>query len=133
MRVRRSQRRAGNEAGFTLIEIVIALAILGAGMFVLLESHFASTNLFASAQESAALSALIERAAGQAEAAVLAGESAGQGEFGARFPDYTYEFEAAAVSAEDFPGLLEVTLTVFDPEESTEITFYTYDGVQVEN
>lgn len=119
-----------NDDGFTLIEIVVALAVLGGGLFILLESHYGALGLFAEAQEEATITMMLQSAVADAERAVLAGEASGGGDFGLRFVDYSYQFTMAPVNPEELPGLLEVTLTLVTPVEEREIQFLTYQGDQ---
>ena len=73
MSARHTNRRSGEE-GFTLIEVLMALAILGTGLFVLLETHSASLRLFGQAQEMETMRIFVEQVVGESERAVLHGE-----------------------------------------------------------
>ena len=115
-----------HQGGFTLIEVVVALAILGTGMVILLESQYASLMLFDSAQEKATMSIFLESVIGEAERDVLAGNTEGQGDFGGRFPDYSYTFKANQPDADNAPGLYEVVVEVLGPVDSREMKFLTY-------
>lgn len=125
-----SMRWCGNDDGFTLIEIVVALAILGGGLFILLESHLGALRLFDEAQEEATITMLLQSAVGDAERAVLAGEASGDGDFGLRLSEYSYRFSMVPVDQEELPGLLEVTLTLVTPVEEREVQFRIYQGDQ---
>ncbi len=131
-RLRGRQQPAGDcgEGGFTLIEVVIALGILGAGMVILLETHLASLRLLDDAQEQVFVSSLMETVVGAAEQEVLFGSVEGQGDFGQRYPDYSYSFEAVQPDEENVPGLFEVIVRVQGPVEQSEMTFYVYDSNQ---
>lgn len=119
------------QAGFTLIEVVVALAILGAGLVILLETHYASLGLFDEALDQATLALMLETAAAEAERSVLSGTAGGDGEFGARFPGYTYSFASSQVAANEMPGLLEIQVTVKGPATERQVIFHVYDGTQV--
>jgi hypothetical protein len=69
------------------MEVVVALAILGTGLVVLLETHYGSMRLFADAQEQAITDTLLVEAIGTAELSVLTGDRTGGGEYGLRYPD----------------------------------------------
>ena len=127
--MRRSDR---SDHGFTLIEVVIAMAILGSGFVILLETHYGSLRLFSSAQDEAIAASLLQSAVGQAEQAVLEGHTEGEGEFGARFPDYQYTFTATQPDKDNVPGLYKVVVTLRGPLDSDEVTFLVYDGNQVQ-
>jgi len=125
---RRERRRPSrHDSGFTLIEIVVALAVLGGVMFILLETHFRALRLYDSAREQVTIRNFLSEAVGRAETEVLAGNPAGDGDFGERFPDYTYTFDAQQLGEGNIL-LYEVLVTVKDPEgEKHEIVFMLYD------
>jgi len=123
---------ARRDEGFTLIEIVVALAVLGVGLFVLMESHFASLNLYATAEDAAVLDLLVSEAMGIAEFEVLSGEESGKGDFGDVYPDYAYTFISTQRDPEETPGLFDVQLTMTGFEEEKVLMFLVYDGLQVE-
>lgn len=111
---------------------MVALAILGTGLFVLLEAHFASLMLFSEAQEAAEMRLFVEQAMGLAEVEVLAGETGGEGDFGERYPEYSYVYSATEAYGEEMPGLLEVMVMVNGPADERQLTFYVFDGNQVD-
>ncbi|MFO7973014.1 MAG: prepilin-type N-terminal cleavage/methylation domain-containing protein [Candidatus Hydrogenedentota bacterium] len=122
---RRHLRR--HDGGFTLIEIVVALAVLGGVMFVLLETHFRALQVYESARDKVTIRNFVAQAVGRAETEVLAGNLAGDGDFGERYPDYSYTFEAQQMG-EGNVLLFDVLVTVEDPEgEKHDIVFLVYD------
>lgn len=116
--------------GFTLIEVLAALAILGTGLFILLDSHFTTLNLFVATRETVITRHLVERAIGEAEISVMSGVLTGGDEFGMRYPDFSYTFEAIEPQPEALPKFYEVRVTVEGPEDSEEITFLLFDPRQ---
>ncbi len=118
--------------GFTLIEIVVALAVLGVSLIVLLQAHFASLNLFVDAEEQALMDVLVAQAVGIAEFEILAGGESGDGDFGENFEGYTYSYSAELRDPEVAPGLFDVTVLITGPEETRTIMFLLYDGLQIE-
>lgn len=118
--------------GFTLIEVVVALAVLGVGLTILIESHYATVSLYVKAEEQATARMAVGQAVSQAELEVLSGKAAGKGELGARFPDYSYEFSAKARDKKENPGLFEVEVTVRGPQLEKKLQYLVYDGVQVD-
>ena len=60
----------GRKAGFTLIEILAALAILGTTLVVLLDSHYAALSLHLQTQDLVRMSGYLELAVGIAEVEV---------------------------------------------------------------
>lgn len=118
--------RAG-DSGFTLLEIVVALAVIGGVMFILLETHFRALRLYESARDEVTTRNFLSQAMGRAETEVLAGNLAGDGTFGKRYPDYSYTYEAQQMG-EGYALLYDVLVTVKTPqEEKHEIVFLVYD------
>lgn len=120
------------QRGFTLLEVVVALAILGTGLLVLLEVHRNSLQLLADAQDRVTMEILLTRVIGEAEQEVLAGNDSGEGDFGKRYPDYSYTYSATLINEDDLPGLLEVVVSVKSPSEERQMTVIVYDGTQVD-
>lgn len=81
-------------AGFTLVEVLAALAVLAIALFVLLDAHFNALRLNSTLNDEVINRELLETAVARAEVEVLLGNLGGGGEFGPRYPDYTWSFEA---------------------------------------
>ncbi len=128
---RRIDSRHGTD-GFTLIEIVAALAVLGVALLVLLQTHFASLNLFIDVEDQALMDVFVAQAVGIAEFEILAGDESGDGDFGENFEGYTYSYSAELRDPEVAPGLFDVTVLITGPEETRTIMFLLYDGLQIE-
>lgn len=128
----RRPHRQRRPDGFTLIEIVVALAVLGVSLFVLLQAHFASLSLFVDAEDQALADLFVAQAVGIAEFEVLAGDESGDGDFGENFEGYTYSYSAEPRDPEAAPGLFDVTVLITGPEETRTIMFLLYDGLQIE-
>ncbi|MEK7793302.1 MAG: prepilin-type N-terminal cleavage/methylation domain-containing protein [Candidatus Hydrogenedentota bacterium] len=124
--------RHADHGGFTLIEIVVALAILGSCLVILLEIHFGAMDLFSSADRTTILRILTQSVVSDSERDVLAGNINGDGDFGRRYEGYGYHYEAAQVDPQNTPGLFEVQVTVTSPDDERKITYYMYDGQQSE-
>ncbi len=112
------------DAGFTLIEIVAALAILGSGLLVLVESHYNGMSLFATARDEAESQRFLRNAVDMAEAEVLTGKLTGEGDFGRRHPEFKYRFEA--VRPDDQIPLYQVQVTVTGPAGESAVEFRTF-------
>jgi len=119
-----------NNEGFTLIEIIMALAILGLSLFILLETQFSSLNLFSDSQDVVTQNMLMDQAIAQAEIEILTGEEEGDGNFGDEYEGYAYAFESELVDEIEFPGLVEVKLTLFYGILEEDVIFRIYDGRQ---
>lgn len=127
---RRSLR--DSRRGFTLIEVVVALAVLGVGLTILIESHYSTVHLYVQAEDMAMAEMAVGQAIAQAEREVLSGKENGDGELGARFKGYSYEFDAKAMDKTENPGLFELSLTVRGPNLDKTLRYLVYDGVQVD-
>lgn len=116
------------DAGFTLIEIMVALAILGTALFVLLEAHYGAMRLFVNARDQVEVNSLLERALGIAEAEVMTGSTGGHGDFGKRYPDYSYTYQVDDLGGSDQPGFYSVTVILQGPQDGVEMTLLVYKG-----
>ncbi len=115
----------GGSAGFTLMEIMVAVAILGSAVFVLLEAHYGAIQLFNKSEELVTLRELVSRAVGITQLDVLIGQTSGNGDFGERYPDYTYEYTVEDYS-EDSDTLKVVQVVVAGPESEYTTSFLMY-------
>jgi prepilin-type N-terminal cleavage/methylation domain-containing protein len=137
-------RRLRNSDGFTLIEVLTALAILGVALFALLEAHYAALSLHALTDEEVVYREFVEMTAGRAETSVLQGTLSDSGDFGLRYPDYTWSFEAeeqepassegtgasfdTSIVPEGLIPLYRVTVTVTGPsQEQRSFEFYVFN------
>lgn len=118
-------------AGFTLIEIMAAVAILGLAVFMLLQAHYGALRLFEASRDSALWSERMEDAAAIAEMAAVRLERSGLGDFGERFEGWEYEFEVQPYES-DLPGVSAVEVTVRTPEKERTVTFLVYDRALAE-
>ena len=123
--------RSHQEAGFTLLEIVVALAILGTSLVILLETHYAGMSMLADAQDTAFMQELIQIAVAESERGVLEGNDAGEDEFGKQYPGYSYTYAAVQVDEQNQAGLFDVTVTIRGCPEAQQMRFFMYDGNQV--
>lgn len=130
MREPKRHERAST-AGFTLLEVLIALSILGGSMIILLESHFATMRLFSETQDAAIEEMLMQEGTAMAEAEILSGEESGDGDFGEQHPDYKYSYKSRFLDDVELPGLMEVEFILIGPFENKEFVFRVYDGVLI--
>lgn len=120
-----NDRKAKN--GFTLIEIMVAVAILGTSLLILLQTHHSAMRLFTEAREETLMLQFLERVLGEAEVEVLAGNLSGSGDFGRRYPDYSYSFEASLAGDESTPLYL-IIVNVESPADSRSMEMYVFNA-----
>ena len=113
--------------GFTLLEVLMALAILGLALVVLLEGHHTALRLNQELTEEIVMRQLSESVVARAEVGVLSGNFSDSGDFGNRYPGYSWSFEAFEASDDELVLLYSVDVSVRGPEEERTLTFYVYD------
>jgi len=117
----------GQRGGFTLVEVLAAVAILGSALFILLSTHHGALRLFEAMNASVVESQLLERAVGEAEFGVLIGELTGSGEFEGPYAGYTWSYQGAPLGGtEESPiSFYQVEVTLRNPEgEDQTVSFY---------
>ena len=131
MRAKQHHRRDAEQGGFTLVEILVAMSLLGISMYVLLQTHYNTLIMFSEVHEAAELRMMIEETIGAAEMEVLAGEKSGNGELGEEEEEITYAFEAKEVESDTLDGVWDVHVTIQSPGmEPYEFDFRIHDGSQ---
>ncbi len=113
-------------AGFTLIEVMAALAILGTALFVLLDAHYAALRMSSLMSEEINMRQFVESVASWAEVEVAAGNLSGAGDFGKRNPDYSWEFTATPEGDSEDVLLYSVEAKVSGAGEERVLKFYVY-------
>ncbi|NLV44221.1 MAG: prepilin-type N-terminal cleavage/methylation domain-containing protein [Candidatus Hydrogenedentes bacterium] len=126
-------------AGFTLVEILVALTILAGSMFVLVNTHYSALNLHLMTAEQVDARVLLESTVGRAEMALAGKELSGGGDFGSRYPGYSWTYEALEMGGEEGSPLLsdtvfyKVTATLTGPDgESQTLEFYTFSNSEMQ-
>jgi general secretion pathway protein I len=122
-----------SRCGFTLLEVMIAISILGSAMFLLMQSQYGSLVLFSETQDAALMEILAQQGSSLAEMKILTGKDSGSGDFGEAYPGYTYDYRASLIDEVEVPGLLEVEFSIFGPDTTNEFIFRVYDGVQTDD
>ncbi len=127
-----------NKQGFTLAEVLVALAILGGSMFVLINAHYGALQLHLMTQEEVDARMLLELTVSRAEMGVVSEELSGGGDFGPRYPGYSWSYEANAMGDTENPYMLDiefftVTATLMTPEgENVTLQFNTFRNPEMQ-
>lgn len=115
---------AGRHRGFTVIEMIVAMLLLGIGVTGAVMAISGTSGSSAVSRDLTVLSLLAQRrlAEAEAEAAYLGQwtEGVDEGDFGEDYPDYRWEQEVAATDTTD---LLQITVVVHHTEGNSERTF----------
>jgi len=107
----------GKHAGFTLLEVMFALAIIAATLVVVLGSQSQSLSLATETKFTTTAIFLAQHKMAQVEAGNPEDLSADSGDFGEDFPDYRWELtvsDAPSVEPEgvsDYLGQLDLTVS----------------------
>jgi len=112
--------------GFTLVEVLAALAVLGTALFVLLDAQYTALRVNQVINEEVALRQFTEGVASWAEVQVAAGQLAGEGDFGNRYPGFTWSFNAVQESEDETVMLYNVEASIKGPAEERSLQFYVY-------
>lgn len=108
--------RSGKESGFTLIEVIVALAIAGGALVLLLSANQASLRRSASATQEAA----VLRAAETTFDAYRCGESqASEGELKG-MPGWSWKVRASKAETGGVENLHRLTFDVYSPDAPQE-------------
>lgn len=98
-----------SRSGFTLLEVMIAMAILSISLLVVFQSQSQSVSMMAAARATTMLTMLAQSKMAELETANISGIESGSGDFGADYPDYTW---TSNVTSEDERLLKKIVLTV---------------------
>lgn len=118
------------QGGFTLVEVLAAVAILGGALFILLNGHYSALKLYESMTEEVTNRELLERVVDNAEFEVLSGTLSDSGEFEGRYAGYTWAFEGETTggSADTPIPFYQVSATLKPPEgDEQTMTFYVFN------
>jgi hypothetical protein len=81
--------------------------------------HYNALHAQSALQDKVLVRNLMSEAMGMAEVEVMAGNLSGSDNFGRRYPDYSYAFDAEPVG-DEFAGLYDVLLTLEGPDGLSE-------------
>ena len=95
--------------GFTLLEVLVAVAILAIAMVAILKANVQSLDTLTKSRETSTASLLAASKLAEIEAAGVAKWTELRGDFGEDYPDYTWEVETSSTEVE---GLVRVVVIV---------------------
>ena len=131
--------RKSTVSGFTLIEVLVALTILAGSIFVLMNTHYSAMNLHVIAVDEVNSRVLLEGALAHAEMGIAGKELTGGGDFGTRYPGYSWSYEALEVGGEEGSPILadtvfyRVSATLNRPDgEGTTLQFLTFSNAEMQ-
>ncbi|MDF1553695.1 MAG: prepilin-type N-terminal cleavage/methylation domain-containing protein [Deferrisomatales bacterium] len=122
-------RRRNPVAGFTFLELLVALAILGSSFVVLLTAHSSAARQQSSARRLMVATLLAREVLTETEVEGFPELGGDTGEFGAEFPGYTWQRD---VLTTPFDLAREVHVQVSWPDrgraETLDLVFYAVAG-----
>ena len=95
--------------GFTLLEVLVAVAILAIAMVAILKANVQSLDTLTRSRETSTASLLAASKLAEVEAAGVANWSESRGDFAEDYSDYTWEVETSSTEVE---GLFRVAVSV---------------------
>jgi general secretion pathway protein I len=98
-----------NTRGFTLLEVLVAVAILAIAMVAILKANVQSLDALTKSRETSTASLLAASKLAEVEAVGAASWVEMQGDFGKEYPDYTWEVES---SRSELEGVMRIAVIV---------------------
>jgi general secretion pathway protein I len=107
--------------GFTLLEVMIAMAILAIGLVAVFQSQSQSISMASNSRFLTTASLLAQSRMSEIDKADPRGLTSASGDFGEDFPDYTWQVEVGGV--QELPLLKRIVLTVTNDLMTTRNTY----------
>jgi general secretion pathway protein I len=95
--------------GFTLLEVLVAVAILAIAMVAILKANVQNLDSLTKSREMTTASLLASSKLAEIEAAGVANWSESQGDFGEDYPEFTWQVETTSTEVD---GLERITVIV---------------------
>jgi type II secretion system protein I len=112
--------RLRSVSGFTLIEVLVALVVVTAGLTIIAQGFLSGGRTSVVAQNRSVAAMLAESKMAEIEEGIVSMSSSSSGTFEPERPDFTWTVEPESTVT---TGLSKVTLTVLWKEREQEITF----------
>ena len=96
-------------SGFTLLEVLVAVAILAIALVAILKANVQNLDALTTSRETTTASLLAAGKLAEIEAAGVANWGESQGDFGEDYPDYFWQVETSSTAVE---GLERVAVIV---------------------
>ncbi|MHB8908382.1 MAG: type IV pilus modification PilV family protein [Syntrophales bacterium] len=119
--LKNAQRINTRYGGFTLLEVMIAMAILAITLVTVYQSQSQSISMASSSRFLTTASLLAQARMAEIDAADPRGLVAANGNFGEEFPGYTWQLEVGEVK--EIPLLKRIALTVTTGRMTTHNTY----------
>ncbi len=97
------------KSGFTLLEVLVAVAILAIAMVAILKANLQSLDTLTKSRETSTASLLAASKLAEIEAVGVVNWSELRGDFGEDYPDYIWEVETSSTEVE---GLVRLVVVV---------------------
>jgi general secretion pathway protein I len=107
--------------GFTLLEVMIAMAILAITLVAVYQSQSQSISMASNSRFLTTASLLAQARMAEIDAADPRGVAAATGDFGVEFPGYAWQLEVGEVK--EIPLLKRIALTVSNSRMTTRNTY----------
>ncbi|MCK5658077.1 MAG: type II secretion system minor pseudopilin GspI [Deltaproteobacteria bacterium] len=98
-----------SHSGFTLIEVLVAVAILAIAMVAILKANVQNLDALTKSRETTTASLLAASKLAEIEAAGVANWGESQGDFGEDYPEFTWQVETTSTEVE---GLERIAVIV---------------------